>query len=93
MNSWEMRIEKVFKFGDGRTVLTGQVHGHVDFISSCDCELWVGGKLHSKIRIEGEMIAVRSKRPDLRSVSTQEPLDIDDGLATREQCKLIYTAP
>lgn len=93
MTSWEMQIEEIFKFTDGRTVFVGKVRGQSGFIPPGECELWIGEKLHSKLRIEGEMIAVRSKRSDLRSVSTHKSLDLEAGLPRRVQCKLMCTTP
>jgi hypothetical protein len=71
-----MTLEDVFRFQDGRTVLTGSIKGTGRRIPQCTVEIWVDGEKRSvPFRIEGEMLATGRGRSGMnasRAVSTGE---------------------
>lgn len=71
---FEMLVEDVFNFDDGRTVFVGFISGQSMLIRKCDCDLVADGALLRQVHIEGEMIACR-KMSRLRSLSTTETID------------------
>lgn len=73
---FEMDVVDVFNFEDGRTVFVGTVAVGPAYISACDCELTIAGDVVARFRIEGEMIPLKRAPNHLRSVSTNEEVDL-----------------
>lgn len=85
---FEMNVRDVFVFGDGRTVLVGDIANGPSYIPECDCELFVDDTLVTKLRIEGEIMPLKRTPNDLRSVSTFAPIDVSLVRRDNGQCRL-----
>lgn len=89
MMQFEMLIEEIFNFQDGRTVFIGSIAGDEKFIKECDCEILIDGQFFSKIHIEGEMLPCNSKSK-LRSISTVNKIDVSKLPYKSKSVKLRY---
>jgi hypothetical protein len=79
---FEMHVDDVFRFSDGRTTFTGHVVHGPAFIPSVVCRLLVDGRVAETVTLEGEMLPGRrapDADPPRRVVST-----VDAVLVTRE---------
>jgi len=85
---FEMVVNDVFAFEDGRTVFAGEVTSGPNYIRSCDCELLIAGEPVGRFTIEDEMIPSRKAQKHLRSVSTVERVDVALVQRSKGQCKL-----
>ncbi|MCS7023116.1 MAG: hypothetical protein NZU63_14965 [Gemmataceae bacterium] len=85
---FEMKIIDLFQFGDGRTVLVGNVGTDVPFISACPCELLVDGVPVTTIRIEDEMLPNPRHEAGFRSVSTTSAVELNRDLLKHADCRL-----
>lgn len=86
--SFEMTVEEVFAFHDGRTVFVGEITNGPKYIPECDCELLVAGVRVAEFRIEGEMLPPKKTQKVLRSVSTAAKVDVALLERSKGQCKL-----
>ena len=74
--AFEMQIEDIFKFRDGRTVFVGAItHGPTQ-IESCRCELLHDGSPISTILAEGEMSSDHEHPRGFRAVATSAAVDV-----------------
>ncbi len=85
---FEMHVEDVFHFTDGRTVFIGSITGGAKFIRRCRCELLLDGVVVQILEIEGEMIPSGQSATESRSVSTLEPVALTNENRIGHSCML-----
>jgi len=90
---FEMMVNDVFAFEDGRTVFAGEVTSGPNYIRSCDCELLIAGAPVARFTIEDEMIPSHKAQKNLRSVSTVEKVDVALVQRSKGHCKLRGVRP
>jgi hypothetical protein len=73
---FEMIVEDIFHFADGRTVFTGIITDGPGYIQTGRCELLFDGASIEKFTIEGEMIPSPQRPGGLRSISTKERITV-----------------
>ncbi|HEY3446723.1 MAG TPA: hypothetical protein VGK67_10185 [Myxococcales bacterium] len=84
----EMKVEKVFRFQDGRTVFVGVVAPAGVAIQAGRAELWSGDRKLEEFAIEGEMIAEKKAAKDKRSVATRAKVQTPDTQVEAGSCRL-----
>jgi hypothetical protein len=90
--SLEIRLLDLFAFGDGRTVLAGEVIAGPDYIGPMTCELWVADTKCGILKIEGEMLG--GKHPKgYRAVSTWDAVAVDRDQILEHPCMLRAVDP
>lgn len=83
-----LRVEDVFVFGTGVTVLVGHLQaGSPAVLAPCEAELIVDGRSEGVIYLEAERTAGRG-RPGLRAVETRVQLDADE--VRGRSCLLVH---
>ena len=75
---FEMIVDEVFVFNDGRTVFAGQVLSGPSFIKACKCELYSNEIRVNIFELEGEMMPLRKTRHKVRAVSTFHPFSKEE---------------
>lgn len=84
----EMKVEKVFRFQDGRTVFVGEVAPQGAAIKAGRAELWSGDRKLEEFAIDGEMIAERKAAREKRSVATTAKVQTPDTQVEAGGCRL-----
>ena len=74
--AFEMQVQDIFKFRDGRTVFVGAITKGPTHIDSCKCELLHDGCPVSTIMAEGEMVADHDHPRGFRAVATSASVDV-----------------
>ncbi|MHC4909142.1 MAG: hypothetical protein ACYTF9_05420 [Planctomycetota bacterium] len=74
--AFEMQIEDIFKFRDGRTVFVGEIVNGPTHIDSCRCELLHDGSPVTTIMAEGEMSGENDHPRGYRAVATSADVDV-----------------
>lgn len=80
----EMKVEKVFRFQDGRTVFVGS---HAQAVKAARAELWVGDRKVEEFAVE-EMVPEKRTPSDKRSVATRAPVQVADADVDAGRCTL-----
>jgi hypothetical protein len=86
--AFEMRVVELFKFQDGRAVLSGPVIGNERYIKPCRAALWVGHTCHV-ISLDGEMMPSPPPPNGYRAVSTRSDVPFDSAQLKQMQCRLV----
>ena len=71
---FSMLIKEIFNFQDSRIVFVGEINEGINFIKSCECEIYINDIFFSRVNIEGEMIA-KGNQSSLRSLSSTDKID------------------
>lgn len=90
MPGFTMRVEDVFRLGDGRTVFVGGVDGERTFIGPCVCRLFVDETMIAEYQIEGEMLVERREGSQpWRSLSTTAEVELDRAQVLSGRVRLV----
>jgi hypothetical protein len=71
--SFEMTVDDVFSFADGKTVYLGNVLAGPTLITAVDCALIVDGVTVTTVQIDGEMAPLKHGPDERRSVWSSDP--------------------
>jgi hypothetical protein len=87
---FEIRIEDLFRFSDGSTVITGELVGGGNVITPCQVELLVDATLVSRIRLEAERMPGPKTPKKHRIVVTSDEVPIDSTIVKERKCLLVH---
>ncbi len=78
MSEFEMSIDEVFNFADGRTVFVGAMTGD-DIVTTTECTIEIDEVVVAELQVEGEMLPNQKSDANVRSISTMDtlPRDVD----------------
>lgn len=86
---FEMCIVEIFRFGDGRTVLVGDIQGFEGVIRASQCQLFIDATLVEEFEIEGEMLPEKRMPNPQRSISTTNDVKVTGKQIEGSECRLI----